>query len=76
MSWSSLCIMLLKKKAIYDLSIISAIYYSFSNVYLTIFVRLRHGHDINQAAMTVVFILPCNSTYKNAAASCFAIPLE
>lgn len=32
------------------------------------FVSLRHEHDVNQTAIVVVFILPRNSTYKDAAA--------
>lgn len=31
------------------------------------FVSLRHEHDINQAAVMVRFILPRDSTYKDAA---------
>lgn len=38
------------------------------HIYLTISVSLRHEHDLNLAAFMVVLILPCNFTYKDAAA--------
>lgn len=37
-------------------------------MYLTIFVSIRHEHDVNRAAIMVVFILPSNFTYKDVAA--------
>lgn len=42
--------------------------FTFSNKYLSIFVRLWHEHDIKLAAVMVVFILPSNSMCKNNAA--------
>lgn len=51
---SHIAISFLKKKNIY--------------MYLTIFVSIRHEHDVNRAAIMVVFILPSNFTYKDVAA--------
>ena len=59
----------INQKVIYLVSVISA-FLSFKkkHIYLTISVSLRHEHDLNLAAFMVVLILPCNFTYKDAAA--------
>lgn len=60
--------MMLHLESIYHVSIISTTYLSVKKK--SIF-NLKHEHDMNQAAITVVLILPSHSSNKDAAANTF-----